>query len=204
MTPDLLRAATGCTTADAQKYAPHLTAAMTRWGIDTPLRQAAFLGQICVESGALSIVSENLTYTTAARMCAVWPARFKAPADAQPYVRNPAALANLVYANRMGNGLPTSGDGYKFRGRGLKQLTGRSNYAAYKVAAGVDVLSNPDWLLQPQFAADSAGWFWHANGLSALADAGDWTGMTRKINNGLTGLADRINAIKRAMLALGV
>lgn len=203
MSPEQLQAATGCTTANAQKYAPHLTAAMARWGIDTPVRQAAFLGQVCVESGALSVVSENLTYTTASRLCAVWPSRFKAPEAAAQYVRNPSGLASLVYAGRMGNGLADSGDGYRFRGRGLKQLTGRSNYAAYKAATGLDVLANPDLLLQPQFAADSAGWFWHANALSPLADARNWTGLTQKINGGLTDLSGRIAAINRALKALG-
>lgn len=201
MSPQTLIAATGCTPANATKYALFLTSAMDKWGISSPLRQAAFLGQVCIESGNLSVVSENLNYS-AARLCAVWHARFPTLSSAQQYANRPDVLANFVYANRMGNGPPASGDGYKFRGRGLKQLTGRSNYAAYKIASGIDVLTNPDLLLQPEFACDSAAWFWFSNSCNALADARDWTELTHKINGGLTALPSRIAAINRALAVL--
>jgi putative chitinase len=201
MSPQLLSDATGCGLLRASNYAPHIDAAMARWGVSTPLRRAAFLGQIAHESSALTQLEESLTYT-AARLTQVWPTRFKSLSDAQPFANNPAALAEKVYGGRMGNDIP--GDAFKYRGRGLKQVTGKENYLRYMMAAGADVIVNPDLLLQPQFAADSAGWFWSSNSCNALADARDWTGLTRRINGGTVGLSERFLRIARAMKALGV
>jgi putative chitinase len=97
----------------------------------------------------------------------------------------------MVYSSRMGNGPAESGEGWKYRGRGLKQLTGKDNYARCGQALGVDLIGNPDLLLEPLYAARSAGWFWKANNLSAFADAGDIKGMTKKINGGFIGLEQR-------------
>jgi len=200
LSPDVLAAATGATPSRASLFTAPLAKAMARWGVGTPLQQGAFLGQIAHESTRLSRLEENLNYT-AERICAVWPSRFKTVADAAPLARNPEALANAVYGGRMGNKLP--GDGYRYRGRGLKQLTGKNNYAAYLLAGDVDVLSNPDLLLQPAHAADSAAWFWHSNGCNALADRRDWAGLTRRINGGLIGQVERLAAINKALRALG-
>lgn len=172
---------------------------MQRWGIESVIQQAAFLGQISVESGRLSRWDENLCYS-AQRLMQIWPRRFPTLAIAEQYANNPEALANFVYGGRMGNTQP--GDGWRYRGRGLKQLTGKDNYAGYTMGADVDALSNPDLLLEPTFAADSAGWFWFANGLNSYADARDWPGLTKRINGGLIGLADRVKAIQRAIQAL--
>lgn len=199
MHPATLANAIGCTLLTASRFAGPLTDAMQRWGIDSPVRQAAFLGQIAVESMRLSVLEENLSYS-AERLCAVWPRRFPTLESAAPFARNPRALANKVYGGRMGNTGPD--DGWRYRGRGLKQLTGRDNYEAYSRAAGINAASNPDLLLDPRYAADSAGWFWHANGCGALADARDWRGLTRRINGGETALGERIAAINRALSVL--
>jgi putative chitinase len=103
----------------------------------------------------------------------------------------PELIANMVYSSRMGNGPPQSGEGWKYRGRGAKQLTGKDNYKRCGDALGVDLVGNPDLLFEPMYAARSAGWFWKANGLSAFADAGDIKGMTKKINGGFIGLEQR-------------
>lgn len=201
MTPDILSACTGCTLLTAGRFSAPLTAAMARWGIDTPLRQAAFLAQVSHESGRLTTLSENLNYS-AQRLCAVWPSRFPSPASAQPFANNPQALANKVYGGRMGNTAPD--DGWRYRGRGLKQLTGKSNYTAYQQASGKPVLAQPDLLLEPDAASDSAAWFWHANGCNALADRQDWKALTARINGGTLGLAERVALTQRAMKTLGV
>lgn len=191
---------TGATLLRAAYYTPVLNAAMARHGIVLPLHQAAFLAQVGVESGGLSRLEENMNYTTPERLVAVWPARFRTVNDAAPYVRNAQALANKVYGGRMGNTQP--GDGWKYHGRGLKQLTGRDNYAAYAKACGVDVVSNPDLLLHPEQAANSAAWFWSSNGCADLASKRDWSALTRRINGGLTCLADRVALTNKALATL--
>lgn len=197
--PNAIAAAIGCTLSRASTWAPHLNAAMVRWGIDTPVRAAHFLAQIAVESGGLTRLEEGLSYS-AERLTMVWPSRFPTLAAAQRYVRNPQALANNVYGGRMGNTQP--GDGWLYRGRGLEELTGKTNYAAYLMASGVDCLSDPNLLLQPQHAADSADWFWSSNGCNTLADKGDVTAPTRRINGGLTGLEQRKASTLAALRAL--
>ena len=111
----------------------------------------------------------------------------------------PELIANLVYSARMGNGPAESGEGWKFRGRGLKQLTGKDNYTRCGNALGLDLVSNPDMLLEPMAAARSAGWFWKANNLSSFADVGDIKGMTKKINGGFIGLEDREKRYKAVL-----
>ncbi len=202
LTAQQVATCTGATLLRAAYYLPVLNAAMARHGIVQPLHQAAFLAQVGVESGGLTRLEENLNYTTPERLMAVWPTRFRTAADAAPCVRNPQALANKVYANRMGNTLP--GDGWRYRGRGLKQLTGKDNYAAYTMACDVDALSNPDLLLQPEHAADSAAWFWVSNGCAELASKRDWTALTRRINGGLTCLADRVALTGKGLACLKV
>lgn len=198
--------ATGCTRAAALTYAPWLDEAAHRWAIDTPTRVAAWIAQLAYESQRFTRVEENLYYTTAARLIAVWPSRFRLPAresedaldqfddgrrNARRYLRDPGKLANFVYAGRMGNGDEGSGDGHRYRGRGLIQLTGHDNYAAYAADTTYPVLSMPDLLLQPFGAADSAAWFWHKNRLNALADTGDWHSITRTVSGSTRTAADR-------------
>lgn len=195
MTPAQLRLATGCSECASVAFANPLTVAIRRWEIR---HVAAFLGQVAVESAKLSRLEENLNYTKPERLMAVWPRRFTTVESALPYVKNAEALANLVYGGRMGNTL--HGEGWKYRGRGLKQLTGKDNYAAYQDSTGVQVLDKPELLLSPAYAADSAGWFWHQNKCDAIAD--DVEALTRRINGGLTGLQERIKLTELARGAL--
>src|SRR6266478_6124926 len=135
----------------ADEWTAALNAAMDRFEINTPYRAAAFLAQVAHESGELQRLVENLSYT-AARLCAVWPNRFATVDAAQPYERNPERLANYVYARRLGNGDVASGDGWKFRGRGLIQLTGRGNYRSCGTAVALPFESEPERLESPASA----------------------------------------------------
>jgi putative chitinase len=199
LTVSQLAAATGAGLMRASTWLDPINAAIQRWGIDTPARVAYFLAQVGVESGGLARLEENLSYS-AERLMEAWPSRFKTLAAAQAYARNPEALANRVYGGRMGN--TQAGDGWRYRGRGLKQLTGRNNYQEYAEASRVDVVKWPELLVKPTYAADSAGWFWNARGCNAWADDGDVRGLTRVINGGETGLRERAALTEKALQAL--
>lgn len=179
-----------------------LNAAMQRFGIDA----APFLAQIAVESSSLNRVEENLRYS-AARIAQVWPSRFpKGEKEAQLYAWNPTKLANRVYANRNGNGDEASGDGYRFRGRGLLQITGRSNYARIGKALGLDLIQFADALLERKYAALSAGAFWFESVGRAKNPAGDMKNIeavTKVITGGKTALEERKAFLKRAQEVLG-
>jgi len=190
-----------------EKWIDAVEATCQEFEINTPERIASFLAQTSHESGGYTMLSENLNYR-ATTLAACWPNRFaelgpdKKPkkddkgkliptAVANSIAGKPELIANLVYSSRMGNGPAESGEGWKYRGRGLKQLTGKDNYTRCGNALGVDLLSNPDLLLEPLYASRSAGWFYKANNLSAFADVGDIKGMTKKINGGFIGLEQR-------------
>ncbi len=174
--------AAGVPEGAARRMLPHLLASMRRFEIVGTARAAAFLAQCHVESMAFTRTEEMLLYTSAARLAAVFPSRLPTIAAAQPYVRNPEGLANRVYGGRLGNGPPASGDGWRFRGRGLKQLTGRANYVRAAAALARPYPADPDLVAQPPDAALTAAWFWHQAGCNALADAGDIERITRAIN----------------------
>ena len=182
------------------KWEIPLNQVFVKYDIGTPKRQAAFIGQCAVESANFTRLQENLNYS-AQRLTQVWPSRFPNISMAEPYANNPEKLANFVYAGRMGN--LQDGDGWKFHGRGLIQLTGRENYANCGSGVGVDLIDNPDLLLTPKYAVLSAGWFWNKKGLNALADTQEYGAMTRRINGGLTGLDERIAKITKALQVLG-
>lgn len=194
MTPDKLQKMH----IDASWLEP-LTAAFHRFDITTPARQSAFIGQCAHESGNFKVLQENLNYS-AKGLRGTWPSRFASEEAAQPFHRQPEKIANHVYAGRMGNDQP--GDGWKYRGRGLIQLTGKDNYRAASDALGVDFVANPDLVLQPQYAALTAAWFWSRRGLNREADAKDFVSMTKKINGGTIGLDDRVAHINAAMSVL--
>jgi putative chitinase len=177
------------TPAMADKWLDALNATAERFDINTPERIAGFLSQLAHESGGFTATSENLNYR-ADTLTRVWPSRFP-PGVAESYAMQPEKIANKAYCDRMGNGDEASGEGWKYRGRGLIQLTGKDNYAAFTMNCDVDALNNPDLLAEPELAALSAGWFWSKNNLNALADAKNVEGMTRRINGGLNGLDDR-------------
>lgn len=159
-----------------------LNSAMAEFGIDTPMRQAAFLAQVFHESGNLSAVVENLSYSAEA-LQRVWPSRFDA-ATAVAYARKPDLIANKVYANRMGNRDEASGDGWKHRGAGLIQLTGKDNQFACAMAVGVSPDLVGAWLQTEVGASRSAGWFWQTNGINKPADKGDFDGVSDLVNIG--------------------
>jgi putative chitinase len=173
-----------------------------KYGINTEKRQAAFIGQCMHESGGFKLLEENLNYSAKALM-ATWPSRFPTEEMANQYARNPEKIANKVYGGRMGNADESSGEGWKYRGRGIKQLTGKENYQRCSEALGVDLVENPDLLLDPKYATLSAGWFWNKHNLNDLADKSDIETMTKRINGGLLGLDARKAAIHKAESVLG-
>jgi putative chitinase len=184
------------------KWLEPLENAFAKYDISTPQRQASFIGQCAHESGNFKNLEENLNYKPEALM-RVWPSRFPDLPTAMKYAHNQEAIANKVYGGRMGNGVEETGDGWKYHGRGLIQLTGKENYANCGSGIGVDLLSNPNLLNTPEYAAMSAAWFWNKKGLNSLADAGDIDTMTKRINGGLIGLDDRKAKIAKALSVLG-
>jgi len=180
---------------DLVKYIDPLNEGMDRFEINTPNRVAAFIAQVSHESGDFRNTEENLNYSWQA-LRLTWKGRFTTDELAKQYHRQPERIANFVYAGRYGNGDEASGDGWKYRGRGLIQVTFRDNYAAYSRAlSDPSVLSAPEQLAQPSHAALSACWFWHSRGLNQLADAGDQAGFNQisyRINGGWNGKEDRL------------
>ena len=184
-----------------QQWVTALNDTFSQFGILTPNQQAAFIGQCGHECGHFRILEENLNYR-AATLMKLWPKRFPTLEIANQYAGNPKKIANMVYANRMGNRDEASGDGYRFRGRGCIQLTGHSNYYHAGKALGVDFVMEPDLVATPKYAAMTAGWFWSTHGCNELAEAANWVGLTKKINGGTIGLDDRIAHTKQALEAL--
>lgn len=196
---DFLRAL-GASQSAAALYAPLLADAAPQWEIDEPREVAAFLANCAHESARFSVVVENLNYS-AQGLANTWD-RFSSTgkkggppnALALRLHRQPEDIANVVYANRFGNGDENSGDGWKYRGRGLIQTTFLGNYQELKDDWGVDVVSNPDLLLTPEGAMVSACRFWKAHGCNELAQAGQWTALRRRVNGGDNGLKE-VNAL---------
>lgn len=169
-----------------------------KFKIDTPLRLAHFLAQTGHESGGFRITTENLNYS-AKGLQNIFKKYFPSEAVALDYAKKPQKIANRVYSGRMGNGNEASGDGFKFRGRGYIQLTGRDNYTAFGKSIGVDIAENPD-LVATKYQLLSAAWFWSKNNLNKIADTGATdaavTMITKRVNGGTIGLADRIKHFK--------
>jgi putative chitinase len=184
------------------KWLEPLNETFEKYQINTPTRQAAFIGQCSHESNNFKVLQENLNYSAKGLM-ATWPSRFSTLEEAIKYERNPEKIANKVYGGRADLGNTEDGDGWKFSGKGVIQLTGRSNVTVCGDALGQPFAEHPELLLEPKWAAMSAGWFWNKKGLNALADNEDWTTLTKRINGGTIGLDDRINKIHKAMDILG-
>ena len=182
-----------------------IPAVMDTFGVNTSLRLAHFLAQCGHESGGFRLTQENLNYSAKGLM-GIFKKYFPTQALADAYARKPEKIANRVYGGRMGNGLEASGEGYKFRGRGYIQLTGKQNYTAFDLAVEDDILANPD-LVSSKHALASAAWFWKKNGLNLIADTGSSsevvTKITKRVNGGTIGLPDRIKHFKEyyALLA---
>ena len=169
-----------------------------KFEINTPLRLAHFLAQCGHESGGFKLVQENLNYG-AKGLLGIFKKYFPTEEKAKLYERKPEKIANLVYGARMGNGPESSGDGYKFRGRGYIQLTGKDNYTAFGKAINEDIPTNPD-KVATNYPLLSAAWFFHKNGLHKIADGGATdavvTSVTKRVNGGTIGLPDRIKHFK--------
>jgi putative chitinase len=192
--------------ANAALWSNVLAAPMRSSGITTPRRIAMFVGQCAEESGGFTSMWESLYYRTPERLCVVWKRRFPTIASAKPYICDPHALANYVYANRLGNGDETSGDAWTFRGRGLIQLTGRLLYTDFAHAVGRDPDTVAEWVATPEGAAMSACWYWswaYHGALNALADAWDIENVTLRINGALGNIDARTTACEAALRVFG-
>lgn len=170
---------------------PDFKKVFERFNINTPLRQAHFLAQVSHESNGFRNLVENLNYS-ADGLLLIFPKYFNKD-EAKKYARKPEQIANIVYGGRLGNS--EEGDGWKYRGRGYIQLTGKENYEKFSKFSGIDFVSNPDLLSDPEHASICAGWFWDVKKLNELADKGPGvdviSSITKKINGGLNGLTDR-------------
>jgi putative chitinase len=180
-----------------EKFVDPINKVIEEFEINTPQRISMFLAQIGHESGGLTKLHENLNYK-AARLSQIFPKYFR-DVDPDDYANNPEKIANRVYCNRMGNGNEASGDGYRFRGRGAVQLTGRSNYTSCGEDLEVDLIANPDYLETPEGAIRSAAWFWDQHDLNDWADKGDVVTVTKKINGGTIGLDERKELYNEAL-----
>jgi putative chitinase len=182
------------------KWLGPLEEVFVKYEINTPVRQACFMGQCAHESGNFKTLQENLNYSAEGLM-KTWPSRFPTKDIADQYARQPAKIAGKVYNGRLGN--TSEEEASNFLGRGLIQLTGKENYANCGTALGVDFIGNPTLLIDPRYAALSAGWFWNKKGLNELADAQEHGMITKRINGGTLGLDDRIAKTTKAQEALG-
>jgi putative chitinase len=216
MTPEIAQlVAAGVKEPD--KWLSAIQQTCEKFQITSERRIAGFLAQTAHESAGYTALTENLNYS-ADTMAVVWPNRFAEKGADGKYVkengknkpnkfalalhRKPEMIANVVYSARMGNGPIESGDGWKYRGRGLKQLTGKDNYTRCGQGLGIDLIDAPDRLLEPLYASLSAGWFWKSNKCYEFADNGDFEGLTKRINGGLIGLADRKARFERVLASL--
>lgn len=186
----------------AQNWHSALTQLLPDYEINTPKRVAAFIAQCAHESGGFKFLRENLNYK-AESLVKVFPKYFKDMATAQAYAKQGQKIANRVYANRMGNGDEASGDGWRYCGRGLIQLTGKDNYSWFAASIETPVEQVSEYLETFEGAAQSACWFWETNNLNQWADKGDILTMTKKINGGTIGLEDRIKHYNHALHVLG-
>jgi putative chitinase len=187
---------------DSIEWAEILNNLLPKYNIDSPQRIAAFIAQCSHESGHFEKLIENLNYG-AKGLVMTWPKRFTSPELANKYARQPEMIANFVYANRLGNGDELSGDGWKYRGRGLIQLTGKYNYQKFADTVGMDLEQVTRYLETKQGAAEAACLFWKNNKLNSYADVGDIKVMTKVINGGYIGLPEREENYRKALNILG-
>lgn len=194
--------AAGVAPTQARAFAEPLAEACKHFDIGTAVRQAAFVAQCAHESAGFTHLEESLYYTTPERIRAMWPTRVPSLADASLLTRKPQELANRVYSNRNGNGDEASGDGWRYRGRGLLQLTGRANYMAAESAINEPYKGFPDLVAEPKHAAMTAAWYFTASGCLPLADASNLDAITRKINGAaMVGAGDRRQRFEQAVQA---
>jgi putative chitinase len=183
------------------KWVDPLNETFERFGIATKNQQACFIGQCSHESGHFKLLEENLNYK-AATLMRVWPKRFPSLEIANQYAGQPRLIANKVYSGRMGNRDEASNDGWMTRGRGLIQLTGSDNYHHAGKALGVDLITQPDLVATPKYAALTAGWFWSTHKCNPPSDDLDHQRLTKIINGGLLGLSDRVKHTNEVLAVL--
>ena len=186
-----------------EQWCAALNKILPEYDINSPARIAAFIGQTYVESGGYTALRENLNYQAASLM-RVWPSRFPTMEIANQYAHNQEMIANRAYSDRMGNGPESSGDGWKYCGRGLIQLTGHDNYQSFADSVEMDIADVPAYLETFEGAIQSACWFWESNNLNQFADSWDIKTMSIRINGGTNGLDERIhhcNEIKQMIAA---
>ncbi len=188
------------TSAKAAQYVPALLQTMQEFEINTKQRVAAFIAQTAHESGGYSAFVENLNYSASA-LSKTWPTRFPASIATQ-YAFKPEKIANRAYANRLGNGSEVGGDGWRYRGRGVIQITGRTNYELCGQGLNLPLILSPELLENILYAFRSAGWYWKNNNCNSYVDKGDFVGLTKVINGGTNGLKDREAYYARALKAL--
>lgn len=199
---DLQQILPSATSSNVQKYLASLNNKMPEFEVNTPLRVCHFIAQIGHESGSFKYDTENLNYSSQA-LQGVFKRYFPTSELADSYARQPEKIANRVYANRMANGDEASGDGWKYRGRGLIQLTGRDNYTRCGKSLDLDLVNHPEPLAtDPTVAVQGAGWYWQTNKLNRLADQDDIKAITKAINGGYNGLEDREAILARAKKVL--
>ncbi len=188
--------------ATVKAFAAKSPALFREFGLDRKrIRIEYFLAQIAHETGALTRSVENLNYS-AKRLTEIWPTRFPTIASAEPYANNPEKLANKVYANRMGNGLPESGDGYRYRGRGYIQITGKDGYRSTGAIAGIDLVANPEKAIETAVALRIACAYWKWRDLNPLCDQRAFKEVTLRINGGLIGYEDRLEWLHKVRRVL--
>lgn len=185
LSPSLIHTATGCDAGNIVANWPLILDAMKQAGVGSLLSQVGMAATVAVETGDFTPRVENLNYS-ASGLRETWPKRFTTDDFAEGYHRQPEKIANYVYAGRNGNGDAASGDGWRYRGRGFIQLTGRANYAAF----GHGTVADPDRAVQPLVAAQAAVWYWQKRNIAALCDKKEWAGVRKAVNGGLTGFAD--------------
>jgi len=179
------------------EWADPLNEAFDRYKISTLEEQACFMGQFSYECNNFKSLEENLNYRPETLM-QLWPKRFPSHDEAMKYAHQPEKIANHIYSNRMGNRDEASGDGWRFRGSAICQLTGHDNFYHAGQALGIDLISNPDLARQPKDAAAIGGWFWATHGCNQLAEAKDYNGLTKRINGGLFGAEQRVMVMQQA------
>lgn len=179
-----------------------LSEILPEYDINTPPRVAAFIAQCAHESGGFKFLKENLNYK-AASLRKVFPKYFPTDELAQAYEKKPEKIANRIYGGRMGNGPEDSGDGFRYCGRGLIQLTGKENYSWFAASLEIPVEEASEYLETFEGAVQSACWFWETNNLNQWADKGDILTLTKRINGGTIGLEDRIKHYNHALHVLG-
>lgn len=185
-----------------EQWCSALNEILPEYGIDTPKRVAAFIAQCAHESGGFKFLTENLNYRWQS-LRKTFPKYFPTDELAQQYEKQPAKIANRVYGNRMGNGDEASGDGYRYCGRGLIQLTGKDNYTLFAGSIETPVEEVPEYLGTFEGAVQSACWFWDSNNLNQYADNDDILTMTKRINGGTLGLEDRKKHYEHAKHVFG-